>query len=580
MPPRALVTALLVAALSMWPAGATHADDGPPAAGTTPPGTPATAPLTTPLDPEWGWLVDLSRRGALGSSAAELPSAPARHPVASALAAGPLAAFWAAPTIGSATGSASDAETVPHAATLLHAWSRRPLLPADRSWLGASLQARLTTIGLHTDPAWQLRPDFLDLRTGDAVDPAWRHRAQLVGAARFHQSLTAGVHFTFDTRGDNDPRNRTRTFSQLDASNNFDAAWLRAELGPGALTLGRVPMGWGPEREGGLLLSATAPAPDMIHGALRWGPHRLQTFAGQLSSRDVDGANTRRWLYGHRADLFFLDHRLRLAISETVVAAGPNESLNLRYLNPIPLWAQIQVEQDGDDGLQVNVIDMVDGELVHDAGALPGLGALGLDGWTARWYGSLAVDDVQIDPEGRDRNPDQLAWSAGLDLSRPDWLLGYEYRRLGTWTYLHRGEGSGHTTFERPLGAPEGPDTDRHHLVADWRPAVRWRLWTELERRRRGENRITTTDPKRGNVGLPFPRGTVEKRWIAAVGLEWAWANDRGTTAKAALRAALHSIRNVNNQPGVDEDVLELRLVLDLRAPALRWRAVAPRERS
>lgn len=483
----------------------------------------------TPLDPQWSWLEESARRGN----------------VRLGLASGTLALD---PDFAMHDGGAAD---------LLRAWEEFTRQPPG---LGAGLQPRLRILGQHTDPELQLRPLFLDLRDGDAVDPAWRVRTGLVGSAELHERIRAGVHFTFDSRGDNDPLNRTRDFSQLDASNNFDAAWIRAELGAGAITLGRVPMGWGPERLGGLLLSPTAPAPDLIHALLRWGPHRLQTFAGQLSSADIEGSLERRWLYGHRADLYFLGGRLRLALSETALVSGPGESLNLAYLNPIPLWAQIQVERDGNDATQVNVIDMVDGEFAHGVGA-----------WRARWYGSLAVDDVQIDPEGRDRSPDQLAWSSGLDLARERWLLGYEYRRIGTWTYLHRGDGTEHSTYQRPLGAPEGPDTDRHHLLAEWRPATRARWWVEGERRRRGENRISTESLRDGNVGLPFPHGVVEKSWIGAVGLEWALWRERRFTAKAALRAALHSIQNLNNEAGRDEDVWELRLVLDLGAPMAWW---------
>lgn len=497
------------------------------------PAARAGALLLTPLDPAWVWLEELTRRGEVGLG----------------LAAGTLLVDLDA-LEGSAHPGAVSAQT----------WAGLSRPPAG---LGAGVRPLLTVIGSGSDPHRQLRPSYLDLRDGDAVDPPWRARVGLIGRANLHERVQAGVHFTFDSRGDNDPLNRTRDFVQLDASNNFDAAWVRAELGPAAFTLGRVPMGWGPEERAGLLLSATAPAPDMLHVALRWGPHRLQTFAGQLSTEELEGTSIRRYLYGHRADLYFLDRRLRLALSETAVVAGGNESLNLRYLNPIPLWAQIQVELDGDSGTQVNVIDMIDGEFVH-----------GLGGWSSRWYGSFAVDDIQIHPDGRDTHPDQLAWSAGLDLARAAWLAGYTYRRIGTWTYLHRGEGTGHANYQRPLGAPEGPDTDRHHLRLQWRSDARTRWWIEGERRRRGINRILTDEPRRGQVDLPFPRGTVEKSWITTLGLETAVALPYATQAKATLVAALHAIENVNNESGRDEDVWEVRLVLDLAAP-LQWWSVA-----
>jgi hypothetical protein len=480
----------------------------------------------TPLDPQYPLLVELQRRGELGDRLAP--------------------GIVALPSVDVDAGSA--------AARLWRAWQDDPIAPDG---LGVGLQPRLTFIGLETDPEVQLRPLYADVRDGDAVDPLDRWRTQLVGRARFHEHVTAGVHFTFDSRGDNDPRNRTRTFRQLDASNNFDAAWLRAHFDGGALTLGRVPFAWGPERLGGLLVGGTGPAVDLVHGRLDFGPHVLQSFAGQLSNEIIDDTGYRRWLYGHRFDLFFLEDRLRLSLSETALVAGPSESLNLKYLNPIPLWAQIQVENDDTPRKAVNAINAIDGTLVWPLGP-----------WTSRWSGSVAVDDVQIDPEGRERNPDQIGWTASLDLSRDEWLLGYEYRRIGTWMYLHYGDATSHRHFARPLGAPEGPDIDRHHMRADWRPVTSWHLFGSLERRRSGENGILTTEPKEGNVDLPFPRGTVEKRWIATLGATW----HRPGTLKAALQAAFHAIEDRNNVAGDDVDVWEFRAVVDLVLPALRWR--------
>ena len=426
---------------------------------------------------------------------------------------------------------------------------------------GLQLRPELTLIGLGTDPHRQLRPDFADIRAGTEVDPAWRLRAGALVEVGLRPALTGRVRFVFDTEGANEPLNRTRDFAQLDASNNFDEAWLRWG-GPHAhLHLGRLPLRWGPERLGSLLLSSTAPAADMIRGTLRWGPHLLQSFAGQLSSETLDdGTGLRRWLYGHRADLRFLQGRLRVGLSETALVAGSNESLNLRYVNPLPLWAQVQVEQDEDSGTQVNVFDAVDFEAF-----------LAPRDQSLRLYGSLVVDDLQIDPAGRRRDPDQIAWAAGLDLApraHDHWLLGYEYRRIGSWIYLHRGAGTDYHQYERPLGAPEGPDTDRHDLRLDLRPWANGHVWVEGERRRRGENRLWTDLPRTGNAGRAFPLGTVEKRWIVRVGAEWVL---HGTT-KAALQAAFHAVENLNSVPGRDEDLFELRLVLFTRGPLVRTR--------
>lgn len=479
----------------------------------------ATEPISS-LEPGYEHLVELQRRGRLGDRLT--------------------------PGLASAPLPRRDDDSP--AARLARGWT------SAEDGLHATLRPHVTLIGWLSDPKLQLLPLHLDVRDGDAVDPFGRARVAFRGRARLHERVSAGVDFAFDSRGDNDPRNRTRSFEQLDASNNFDAAWMRFHFERGSVTLGRLPFQWGPTRLGGLLVSDVGPAFDMLHGHLDWGPHVLQAFVGQLSSEVVDASTRRRWLYGHRADVFLLDDRLRLGVSEIVVVAGAGEGLNLRYLNPIPLWAQIQVEDDGDASTQVNAIQSADATWTHDIGS-----------WRGRLYGSLAVDDLQIDDAGRDRNPDQLAWAAGADVSRAAWLFGYEYRRVGSWTYLHRGDGTDHRHFGRPLGAPEGPDTDRHDLRIDWRHGSVWRFHAGAERRRRGENRIATTESREGKVGQDYPRGTVESRWVATVGATW----ERPGTAKAALQAAFHSITNVNNEPGEDRDVFEARAVVEVFLPRL-----------
>jgi hypothetical protein len=297
---------------------------------------------------------------------------------------------------------------------------------------------------------------------------------------------------------------------------------------------------------------------DLAYASLRFGRQRLGMFAGQLSSETVttaDGRATRakRYLYGHRLDLFF--GRWRLGLDELALAAGPGESLSLRYLNPLQIYAQLQAEDNGDDPSQVNVLTSFDSDV-----------RLG----PVRLFGSFLLDDLQIDAEGRDRKPDQLGWSVGAGfgptVSSP-WWVGYVYRRLDTWTFLHGDDGTSLRQFERPLGAPEGPDGDRHHLHVSRRLSSRWRLSLEGEHRRRGENRITTGDTASGHAGEPFPSGRVESRWIASAGLQASLP----PFAEAFLTASYHDIKNVNNTSS-DENVLEVRLEMRLRGPAVSWR--------
>jgi len=434
---------------------------------------------------------------------------------------------------------------------------------------GFSASVDLDLLAFAADPPRQLHPIFEDVRDGDAVDPAWRSRVGFWLDAGLLENLSGHLRFVFDSEGTNDPHNRTRDFSQLGASNNLDEAYLRYRTGRFSLTLGRRFLDWGPDRLGSLILSTTAPAPDLVQGEIRLGKHRLQAFAGQISTETVwvtrsladslpGGAtrlqmqsSLRRSFYGHRID-FTLWRWGRLGLSETAVVASEAGGFDLKYLNPVSIYAVVQIESGSGDQKEVNVFHQVDAEA-----------------WWRGWhlYGAFLVDDLQIDSQGRKKWPDQLAGSIGLDRTLgPRGMVSYEYRRLGSWTYLHRGLGTDAQHFERPLGAPEGPDTDRHFLRLSWRPSPRTLLWISGERRRRGINRLWTTESREGHVGEPFPRPPVEKRWIAEGGATW----QLPPWVRAELTVGWQSIEHVDNTER-DEDIFELRAFVHLYSPAFAW---------
>jgi hypothetical protein len=487
----------------------------------------AAAPLS-PLDPEWPLADELSRR---------TPPGPAGAP-------GRGAAGWD-PLLASGEGATAHQ---------LRSWQRHDLTePAPSVWLRPELRA----VGRATDPQRQLTPSYADVREGDEVDPALRAQLTLHLRARLLPSVEACFRFRFDSEGRNDPRNRTRDYPQLGASNDIDEAYLRARFGRAALTLGRMPLTWGPSPHGPLLLSATAPAVDVLHVNLRWGGrHHLQAFAGELST-ELDSRTSepvRRFLYGHRADVWILPW-LRLGLSETAVVAGTHESLSLRFANPVQFYAQAQTEEDGNDEQQVNVLDAVDAEAF--------LGPVHV-------YGSLVVDDLQIDAAGRDRSPDQLAWALGCTASpspASPWWAGLEMRRVGSWVGLHDGAGTDYRHFQRPLGSPDGPDTERLlAFVSRWL-GMSTRARLDVERRRRGVNRVATEESRIGHAGEAFPRGPVERRWSLRATVQQ-WIAGR---VRVQGEAAWHRFRRLNNGPD-DLEVWEVRLTVDLRGLALRWR--------
>ncbi len=417
--------------------------------------------------------------------------------------------------------------------------------------LGFSAQSDLKILAFGANPPRQLEPIFLNVREGEAVDPAWRARLGFWLDSGLAKGLSAHLRFVFDGEGKNDTHNRTRDYTQLGASNNLDEAYLRYKTGRAAFTLGRRFLQWGPERLGSIVLSSTAPAPDLVQAEIDLGKHRLQAFAGQLSTELVDSTNYHRSLYGHRID-FSLGSFGRLGLSELAVVSDRAGGFDLKYLNPVSLYVVAQTEKGSSDQKTVNIFHSIDGEF-----------------WWKSWhpYGAFLVDDLQIDASARKKWPHQLALAIGVDRALgPRFLASYEYRRIGSWTYLHRGLGTDAQHFERPLGAPEGPDTDRHFLQLSYTATKNTRLWIAGEHWRRGVNRLSTEESREGHAGEPYPRPPLETRWVLEAGAQWELAQ----RARARLQLAWHSIDGVNNTTQ-NLEVVELRAYLQLFTPPLAW---------
>jgi hypothetical protein len=429
---------------------------------------------------------------------------------------------------------------------------------------GISFQPRLRYSLYSADPPLQMWPIYLNPRGDSDLDDPHRFELDTELNARLHANWTAQFLLRFDSDGRNQLLNRTRQFGQVGASNNIDTAYLRYQNGFAEFNIGRMPLRWGPLRHGGMMLSGIGPVPDALHGAIEIGAHRFEAFAGQLSSeRDAENEILRRYLYGHRATLHFGQRHgtyWTIGISELAVVSGRSESVSLRYINPVQFYTQAQTEFDGDAATRVNALASADVELSL--------------GGRAQFYGSLIVDDFQVNSEPRDRWPDQLAWALGGEWhpQQRRWSLGYEYRHVGSWTYLHRGEGTTIRSFFRPIGAPEGPDTERHILQLTRRSAggpwenARWAVWIGGELRRRGENRLWTTESREGNVGT-FPRGIVESRRIASAGARLRLGRD----VNAQLHLDYQDIKQLKNVDDADEQVLSVRLSLQLILGT--WRA-------
>lgn len=412
-----------------------------------------------------------------------------------------------------------------------------------------------------SDPERQLSPFFRGIRGDDEVDPPWRVEAELRALALLAPGIDARFDFRISSFALNDPRNRTVDFDQLDASNIIDQAYVRWSGEVGELSLGRRWLSWGPHPERSLSLSAYAPSPELLQGALDFGPHRFSAFSGQLSSETLPndhptdpGAVVQRWLYGHRAELNFERPQLSVGVSELALVAGVGQGFSLRYANPVQLYMLAQSEEHGDDSRGVNVLFALDATWSY--------------GDRFELFGSWIVDDLQVDKEGSEKTPDQLAWNAGGDARVGPLRAGYEYRRVGSWTYIHPGEGTSFSQFGTPLAAPEGPDTDRHRVGVQWPDDedAPLSLSMGLSRVRRGENRLWTEEDRQGHAGESYLRGVVERRWISDFRVEWSPRSQ----LTLRLDAQHQSIENAQNEDG-DEDIWVFAAALQVLGPSLSW---------
>lgn len=387
-----------------------------------------------------------------------------------------------------------------------------------------------------SDPPRQFLLPHLDPREA-AVDDAVAVELGFELDLSLLPSLSAHADFRFDSSPAGDPWRRTREFDPLGAANNLDQAWLQYSARWGQLVLGRKALDWGLPRGDGLALSGHAPPMDLALARIEMGPHWLGAFAGQLS----DGAGGQlRYLYGHRVQLRL--GACSVGLSEFAVVA--DEGLQLRWLNPMNFYAQVQAEGDGAAGPRSNVLHSIDlGWKVSQRLSL---------------YGEFAVDDLQLDREARREKPDQLAWRAGGILQPPvGHELGYEYRRVGSWTYVHKGEGTNWQSFGVPLGAAEGPDGDMHKLWWHSRLPAEIQAQLELRLRRRGGVRIDSDEDPRGHAGEAFPSAPAEDWQQAFLELRRPFTR----RVQATLGVAWHSIdRDGQTREEVREGWLALRI--------------------
>jgi hypothetical protein len=402
-------------------------------------------------------------------------------------------------------------------------------------------------LNIEEKPVWlEGDVDFSLSPVKPPLDESWR----LFGGSNLTAKLHAGEWFTYDVRyrltateasGEWEHKSKPspRETSWHGITSLYERAYLVFGWKPIVLYWGRDYEDWGPNETGNLIVSGTAGSFDKLGGRVSLGGVRLSSFHSYLSVEQ-----TRRTLSAHRLEFDLRD--FTFGVAET--ALYTERGIDPLYLLPFSSFYANQFNERGDD----NILWSVDAKYRAGRGLV--------------LFGSLLIDDFQFERDGM--APDKLGFDAG---SRIAWggkfpaTVEVKYRYVDIYTYTHRdtlkyylagrGDLSG---GDPPLGAEEGPDTDRLDVRADCfvRPDVTVTALFSL--RRRGEG----NDFRMFDEGLdpfpPFPSGEVERTAAYGLGLRWeirggssieafvehdvvdgrnhvSGANDEGTAVRASL---------------------------------------------
>jgi hypothetical protein len=303
-----------------------------------------------------------------------------------------------------------------------------------------------------------------------------------------------------------------------------DWGYAQAETGPLSIAMGRIPVRWGPGRFTQLLISAKAPAMDMIEMKLKLG-NRV-CFTGFTSSINSDSST---WLSAHRLDIKPYD-KLRIGLSESILYTA--DGIDLAYANLFIPWYPVQWNERVDD----NAFMCVDATWQP----LHGLAV----------YGELLIDDIQY--ENVNDVPNKLGYTLGADFFMPGTGIGAvaEYTAVQRYVYSQRKLNNYYIHDSRIIGSQLGPDADRVTASVSYIGLNSITAQLKSSYTRHGEGNVYEGWPDSVQAGGAFPSGVVESTTELELNLGWYpenWLEIRGS-------GGVSFTDNTGNQSGVKTD--------------------------
>ncbi|MEJ7811600.1 MAG: capsule assembly Wzi family protein [Gemmatimonadaceae bacterium] len=433
-----------------------------------------------------------------------------------------------------------------------------PAAPASRRvTAGAAIDVRTTARrDAEFRPLWRdVRPDSLGDRAVVGIARArvtWNGGERLVAVAEGYAQS--------DRR--NDPRHRGRGFRETSAVVDYSDAYLAGRLGPLVLGVGRTSEAWLGEGDESLVVSSHGTPLDRVSAEVRWSRFEARAFFSTLDdvvldARDslpagVPAQRVHRFLAAH-ALTFRPTPRWEFTLGETALLARRGAGFELAFANPLMFYV-------------VSENDSSHAGAFGDDNNLAAFGALRYAGGPATLQAELLIDDIQIDAEDRENNPDKLGWRVAATLALPLGVpasVGLEYKRVDSYTYLRDFYAQAYALYDQPLGSELGPDADLLRATGEVWANGRLRVSAGVGRWRRGALRIDTRPGPRafGHAGEPFPSVTVARPSGQTGMLGDGSVEFLDRVFPITIRAEIARLDNVNGEPALSATYFRAQLV-------------------
>jgi hypothetical protein len=320
-------------------------------------------------------------------------------------------------------------------------------------------------------------------------------------------------------------------------------AYVSAQFRWGSLFYGLMDRNWGPVGLPGIGLSNYSYGREALAFNIGTRDVRLDALAADLKDEtDENGAVIHRYFFVHRLGAR-VSRRVRLALWETTVLAGPDQKFDGRFRNPLSLLLLANQYGQGDKGANVLV-----GFDFH---------------WRAfrrtSFQAQLAIDDFQYqNRSGPTRYPDRWALTLaafgplGTDFA---WRAMYTQASSLAFRTLDRFE----NLTEQGVGLGRNfADMDQLSVTVSMPVLRHWLLTPDLTLLRQGEGRIGDPFPVTPEEAGMIPQlfiGVVERTYRAGLDL-----SGRAGPLDLQASAGFHHVVNSLHEEGRTVDRFEGRL--------------------